>query len=155
MGACTIPAHIDVIPPSTKEKSSESELAVQSSRSKSARKPKIETTADTSSHSNNSHAPIHSNDDAISFILDSYESLIAHQIIHSPGIKPSHLAIRRGLYRKQFNVEAVRLLHKLPIASPSIDDLLQIIDAACRKCDVILVWPSFSLACLYKGPSLR
>ena len=95
--------------------------------------------ADPSSVSNYAHAPIHSNDDAISFILDSYDSLIAPQIIHPLGIKPSHLAIRRGFHLKQFNVEALRLLHEQPIASPNIDDLLQIIDAACRKCGVILV----------------
>ena len=95
--------------------------------------------ADTSSHSIYSNAPIHSNDDAISFILDAYDSLIALQIIHPPGIKPSHLAIRRRLYRNQFNGEAVRLLHELHIAFPSIDDLLQIIDPECRKFGVILV----------------
>ena len=71
MVACTIPEHAEVIRPPSKEKSSESELAVRASRNKSARMSKREMTADTSSLSNYSHAPIHWKDDASSVILDS------------------------------------------------------------------------------------
>jgi len=80
-----------------------------------------------------------SDDDALSFILDSFDSMIAPHIQNPPGSSPADIALRRHLYRKQFNLESFKLLHSLHEPIISVEQLIPLIHSACAKCNIVLV----------------
>ena len=83
--------------------------------------------------------PVGTHNDALMFILDSYDTLISPNITHPTNTNISLITIRRNIYRKQFHAEAVRLLHALISLTPSVDDLVQVIHHACASCGLMLL----------------
>ena len=83
--------------------------------------------------------PVRTHDDALTFILDTYDTLIASHITHPPNSNASLIAIRRNIYRKQFNAEALRLIHANYSLTPLVDDLVRITHLACTTCGLILM----------------
>ena len=97
----------------------------------------IEQSASSSSPSSSSSSV----PDPISYILETYDLLIAPQILNSPtaDAAPSSIApLRRFLYRKHFLDEAIKLLaSSYPITS--VEQLIPIIQASCVKCGLTLM----------------
>ena len=77
--------------------------------------------------------PVRTHDDALSFILDTYDTLISPHITHPPNANASLIAIRRNIYRKQFNAEVLRLIHATSAPTLSVDDLVRITHLACTS----------------------
>ena len=86
---------------------------------------------------------VRTHDDALSFILDTYDSLISPHITHLPNSNASLIAIRRNIFRKQFNAEAFRLIHANKSLTPSVDYLVRIMHLACTSCGLILMYCTF------------
>ena len=82
---------------------------------------------------------VRTHDDALSFILDTYDTLISPHITHPPNSNASLIAIRRNIYRKQFNAEVLRLIHATNAPAPSVDELVHIVHLACTSCGLILM----------------
>ena len=74
--------------------------------------------------------PLRTNDEALSFILETCDTLISPHITHSQYANASLIAIRRNIYSKQFNSEALRLIHARIAPTPSLDELVHIIHLA-------------------------
>ena len=81
--------------------------------------------------------PIHTHDEVQSFMLESFDSLIAPQIIHSANFTPSQVAVRRNLSRPLFSYQTTQLLQS-STQSFAVDDLVAIINSACIKCGLVL-----------------
>ena len=78
-------------------------------------------------------------DDALTFILDTYDTLISPHITHPPNSNASLIAIRRNIYCKQFKAEALRLILANKLLTPSVADLVRITHLACTSCGLILM----------------
>ena len=71
-------------------------------------------------------------------ILDSFDFLIAPNIIHPPNITQSSLILRRFLHRKQFTHEVVALIQSSVAPVVSIDQVVDIIISACAILNIVL-----------------
>ena len=77
-------------------------------------------------------------DEALDYVLDSFDSLLAPLIPPPSVLTPACMPLRRALYRRQFSTEAVKLIHhNQPITS--LDSLIPIIQASCAKCNILLI----------------
>ena len=83
--------------------------------------------------------PVRTHDDSLTFILDTYVTLISPHMTHRPNSNASLIAIRRNIYRKQFNGETLRLIHVNNSPNLSIDDLVGITHLACTPRGLILI----------------
>ena len=83
--------------------------------------------------------PIHTHDEALSLVLDTYDTLVAPQVAHPSELSPSLTAVRRHLFRKQFQLEAVRILRETHAPFHSVDDLVDIVSRASAGCGLILL----------------
>lgn len=79
--------------------------------------------------------PVSSLDDPMSYLLETFDTLIAPQL-PNPGNTSSSMALRRCLYRKQFYLEASK---QLQVPFTSVEQLIPIIASSCAKCGIILV----------------
>ena len=71
-------------------------------------------------------------------ILDSFDSLIAPNIIHPPNISQSSLILRHFLHRKQFTHEVVALIQSSVAPVDTIDQVVDVIISACSKLNIVL-----------------
>ena len=78
-------------------------------------------------------------DDSLTFMLEAFDSLIAPQIPHPLDSSASNIALRRCLYRKQFNLEAFKQIHSLLEPITSVEQLIPIINSSCVKCGILLI----------------
>ena len=83
--------------------------------------------------------PGRTNDDAVTFMVDMYHTLISGHITHTPNSNASLILIRRNIIRKQFNAEALRLIHASNASTASLDELDHIIQLASTSCGLILI----------------
>ena len=76
-------------------------------------------------------------DDALSYILDAYDSIISPLIPPPANPTPACHALRRALYRKLFSTESLKLIHLLGHPITSLDELIPIIQTACAKSNLL------------------
>ena len=76
--------------------------------------------------------------DPLAYLLETFDSLIAPQLPNPADSTASSCALRRCMYRKQFSIEASRILqsHKDPITS--VEQLIPLVHATCAKCNILL-----------------
>ena len=85
------------------------------------------------------HCPVRPHDDPLSFSLYTYDTLVSASISDPPKSTASLIAIRRNIYRKQLNDEALRLIHASNAPPPSVDELVQIVHLPFTSCGLILM----------------
>ena len=78
-------------------------------------------------------------DDALSFILDIYDTLISPHINHRANANASLIGIRRNIYLKQFNAEFLRLIQTTNALAPSVDEHGQIVNLACTSSGLMIL----------------
>lgn len=76
--------------------------------------------------------------DPLSFILESFDTLISPQIQNVPNASSASLALRRSLYRKHFATEASKELASLTEPIRSIEQLIPVIISSSGKCGLVL-----------------
>jgi len=76
-------------------------------------------------------------DDALSYILDAYDSTISPLIPPPANPSPACHALRRALYRKLFSTESLKLIHHLGHPITSLDEFIPLIQAACAKSNLL------------------
>ena len=94
----------------------------------------------TSTQTSSTHAPdSFTLDQSLSYVLESFDSLIGPQLPAPPNSTASSMALRRCLYRKQFNLEAFKHLTSLKDPITSVEQLVPVINSSCVKCGIVLV----------------
>jgi hypothetical protein len=76
--------------------------------------------------------------DPLSFILDSFDTMILPLIQNTPNASSGSLALRRSLYRKHFATEASKELASQTQPIRSIEELIPIIISSSGKCGLVL-----------------
>ena len=77
-------------------------------------------------------------DDPLAYILDSFDNLIAPQIVHPPSSTPSIIGVRRFLYRKKFLEETLKIL-SCANEITNIEQLVNIVVSACNNSGIYLL----------------
>jgi len=77
--------------------------------------------------------------DPFSYILETFDNLIANQIQLLPNQPSSALTLRRFLYRKHFSELAFKELQSLTLPITCVDQLVPIIMTACAKCGLVIL----------------
>ena len=72
-------------------------------------------------------------------MLDTEDTLLSPNVSHPSNANASLSAIRRNIYRKQFNAEALRLIYPTKAPARSFDELVHSVHLACASSGLILV----------------
>ena len=70
--------------------------------------------------------------------LEAFDLLIAPQLIHPPDFSQSCIVLRRFLYRKQYHLEASRLIQASADTIYTVDQLVDLIFTTCNNLGIYL-----------------